>query len=98
MARSLLILVLCVLLCAHAHAHDGFVLKAGDGEAVMNGIVSRFLPTMRQLKRYWPSRHFREAGELAFIYTIKEMNSSTLFQGEARPPLKVTQSQFSRAT
>lgn len=34
----------CLLLTWHAHAHEGFVLKAGEGESVMNGIVIKISP------------------------------------------------------
>ena len=42
--RKSLLLTILSLIAIHAHSHDGFVLKAGGGDSVGNGIVIKVSP------------------------------------------------------
>ena len=64
MARSLTVIAIALsaLLGTPTNAHEGFVLKAGDGETVMNGIVIKVSPNNASTQTILAEQTFPRGG------------------------------------
>ncbi len=66
-----------------AYGADGFVLKTGEGEAVMNGMVIKASPSTGTSNSILVEQTFQKGAPLDCIYMTREMNYFMSFLGMA---------------